>query len=216
MNVWVLLVQCFFLLAVCHTDRCAYFLWYYFMADTNTLDSCWNILGFAIRMGQSIGLHVESSTSIEDRPHRRRTWYAMYVLDRLLALQLGRPMAIHEVDFQVKLPSLSDQSPFLPSGHSEDSQVGPAAHSQMMGYFLEVIRFSHIVGQVIQILYRPSQIDQSPDHMLHSASSLDQLLLEWKASLPRHLRFDMGHTFEKSMSFKRQVSDFNPLELYRY
>ncbi|KAJ5659474.1 hypothetical protein N7507_005925 [Penicillium longicatenatum] len=186
MSIWTLLVQCFFLLAVCHTDR------------------CWNILGFAIRMGQSIGLHVESFPSIADRPHWRRTWYAMYVLDRLLALQLGRPMAIHEVDFQVELPSLGDQSAFLPSGHSEDSQVGPVAHSQKMSYFLEVIRFSHIVGQVIQMLYRPSQIDLSPDNMLHSASSLDQRLLEWKVSLPRHLRFDMGHTFEKSMSFKRQ------------
>lgn len=54
-DVWILLVQCFFLLAVCHTDR------------------CWNTLGFAIRMGQSIGLHVESSPSYNPKLRGHRT-----------------------------------------------------------------------------------------------------------------------------------------------
>ncbi|KAJ5732729.1 hypothetical protein N7493_004210 [Penicillium malachiteum] len=111
-------------------------------------------------------------------------------------------MAIHEFDFQVELPAANDQTPFLPSGESDCP--GPVAQDHMMDYFLEVIRFSHIVGQVIRVLYRPSQIDLSPDQILQSASDLDKRLIGWKAKLPRHLRFDLGHTFEKSMSFKRQ------------
>ncbi|KAL4781663.1 fungal-specific transcription factor domain-containing protein [Aspergillus varians] len=190
-NIWILLVQCFFLLAVCHTDR------------------CWNTLGFAIRMGQSLGLHVENSPNctssqeswMRDRAHWRRTWYSMYVLDRLLALQLGRPMAIHEADFQVDLPSLTDDAPFSPITDDDNSN---RASGHMMDYFLAVIRFSHILGLVIQELYRPSQVDLSPDQMLHSTAGLDQHLAQWKLNLPRHLRFDLGHTFEKSVSFKRQ------------
>ncbi|KAE8168167.1 fungal-specific transcription factor domain-containing protein [Aspergillus tamarii] len=190
-SIWVLLVQCFFLLAICQTDR------------------CWNTLGLAIRMGQSIGLHVEASstgstqeTSTECRSQQRRTWYSMYVLDRLLALQLGRPMAIHEGDSHVELPSLQDQSAFAMDTNEhtlDDTHV-----SSMMAYFRAVICFSSIVSQVICELYRPSQIDLRPDQMLHSASSLDQQLAQWKESLARHLRFDRGHTFEKSISFKRQ------------
>ncbi|KAJ5296211.1 hypothetical protein N7508_011032 [Penicillium antarcticum] len=190
MNIWVLLVQCFFLLAVCHTDR------------------CWNTLGFAIRMGQSIGLHVESSTGCKsemDRANWRRTWYSMYVLDRLLALQLGRPMAIHEADFHVELPSAIDEAPWGSLGNEGPIATRPSERGCMMEYFLEVIRFSHIVGLVIRGLYQPSQVDLSPDIMLHSASGLDRRLNEWKDSLPRNLRFDLGHTFEKSISFKRQV-----------
>ncbi|KAL4807475.1 hypothetical protein BDV18DRAFT_158694 [Aspergillus unguis] len=186
-NIWGLLVQCFFLLAVCHTDR------------------CWNTLGFAIRMGQSIGLHLENSPNcpsstqswLKDRAHWRRTWYSMYVLDRLLALQLGRPMAIHEPDFQVELPSTTDESPFNPG-------TSDASSGHMMDYFLAVIRFSHIIGLVVREIYRPSQIDTSPDQMLHITAALDTRLTEWKLRLPRHLRFDLGHTFEKSVSFKRQ------------
>lgn len=176
----------------------------------NGVGSCWNTLGLAIRMGQSIGLHVEASstgstqeTSMECRSQQRRTWYSMYVLDRLLALQLGRPMAIHEGDSHVELPSLQDQSAFAMDTNEhtlDDTHV-----SSMMAYFRAVICFSSIVSQVICELYRPSQIDLRPDQMLHSASSLDQQLAQWKESLARHLRFDRGHTFEKSISFKRQV-----------
>ncbi|KAE8341155.1 fungal-specific transcription factor domain-containing protein [Aspergillus arachidicola] len=190
-SIWVLLVQCFFLLAICHTDH------------------CWNTLGLAIRMGQSIGLHVETSStgssqesSIGSRSQQRRTWYSMYVLDRLLALQLGRPMAIHEEDCQVEMPSLGDQSAFVKDAN--EPTLGDNHVSSIMAYFRAVICFSSIVSQVIRELYRPSQIDLGPDQMLHSASSLDQQLAQWKESLPRHLRFDRGHTFERSISFKRQ------------
>lgn len=80
---------------------------------------CWNTLGLAICMGQIIGLHIESSSCYNpkwmgdsvSRDHRQ-TWYSMYVLGRLLALQFGRPMAIHEADFNVELPSYHDQSAF--------------------------------------------------------------------------------------------------------
>lgn len=175
---------------------------------------CWNTLGFAIRMGQSIGLHVENSPNcssskelwMKDRAHWRRTWYSMYVLDRLLALQLGRPMAIHEADFQVDLPSITDDAPFSSATGDATNRESHQAHGHMMDYFVSVICFSHILGLVIRELYRPSQIDTSPDQMLHSTASLDQRLIEWKLNLPRHLRFDLGHTFEKSVSFKRQVS----------
>ncbi|KAE8383902.1 fungal-specific transcription factor domain-containing protein [Aspergillus bertholletiae] len=193
-NIWNLLVQCFFLLAVCHTDR------------------CWNTLGFAIRMGHSIGLHVENSPNcplskepwIKDRSHWRRTWYSMYVLDRLLALQLGRPMAIHEADFHVDLPSTTDDAPFSPGSDDIASQESNRVCGHMMDYFIAVIDFSCILGLVTRELYRPSQIDISPEQMLHSTATLDHRLTEWKLHLPRHLRFDLGHTFEKSVSFKRQ------------
>lgn len=166
-------------------------------------------------MGQSIGLHVESPSTVSsrqswmtDRDHKRRTWYSMYVLDRLLALQLGRPMAIHEAEFQVELPSVNDQSPFISSSHEDSGSGSAAEHGCTMAYFLQVIQFSHIVGLVIHNIYRPTQVDLSPDQMLQSASTLDQSLLDWKMKLPRHLRFDLGHTFEKSLSYKRQVSVF--------
>ena len=178
-------------------------------------------------MGQSIGLHVEFSRLRHARPPdlaecetRRRVWYSMYVLDRLLALQLGRPFAMHETDFDVKLPYRIKTSSFdAVNTHSFEDQVeGKDKNSKdknegkkeqdtsVMDYFLSVIQFSHIVSQVIRELYHPTQVEFSAESMLLSTSDLDRSLVAWRAGLPRHLRYDLGHTFEKSVTFKRQVA----------
>lgn len=186
-------------------------------------------------MSQGIGLHVSTfqgarATSSEkvENELRRRTWYSIYVLDRLLALQLGRPVGIHTGDFDVEVPSRDEMETINTSsdhpspsrsneeeesdGREEGQQVGSISKSDgreerasFMEYFLNVIQFSHILGRVIKELYHPTQVESSPESMLLSTSSLDQSLREWNLNLPRHLRFDLGHTFEKSIIFKRQV-----------
>lgn len=133
----------------------------------------------------------------------RRTWYSLYVLDRLLALQLGRPVAIHEDEYYVNLPSKSEENSFLFNG--EPNQISSDKTSSSIDYFVSVIKFSKILGQVISDLYRPSQIAIEPDQMLLNTMTLDEKLIKWKLCLPRHLRFDLGHTFEKSMILKRQA-----------
>lgn len=132
----------------------------------------------------------------------RRTWHSLYVLDRLLSLQLGRPSAIRNRDFNVNLPSRFDDAEFdLASDRIPDS---PSSNQPKSGdYFIAVIRFSVIIGHVMRDLYRPSMIDYSED-MLARTDRLDAELLNWKAQLPRWLRFDRGHTFEQSTIFKKQ------------
>ena len=184
-------------------------------------------------MGQSIGLHVDAAYKEEsgnpkliDHELRRRTWYSMFVLDRLLALQLGRPTAIHETDFAVMLPSRDEIPDIDINSEPELSQMDlradrnkesaripdesimrtfPEREPSMIDYFLCVIQFSHILGQVLRELYHPTQVESPPEEMLLSASAIDKSLSAWRNSLPYHLRYDLGHTFEKSRMFKRQV-----------
>jgi hypothetical protein len=131
---------------------------------------------------------------------RRRLWYSIYVLDRLLALQLGRPPAIHDDDCHIPLPSRIDDAKFDwdAETYPPDTEEGPSTGD----YFLCVIEFSKIVGFVLRDLYYPRR--EKKDELL-STRTLDQRLTEWKHSLPRTLRFHIGHTFEKSIIFKRQV-----------
>ena len=127
-------------------------------------------------------------------------WYSIYVLDRLLALQLGRPPAIHDDDCHMSLPSRIDDAEF-----DWDTDVYPVAAdgtASIGDYFLCVIEFSSIVGSVLRGLYGPKR-DQRDE--LVSTRKLDKQLLDWKRRLPRALKFDIGHTFEKSILFKRQV-----------
>ncbi|KAH8882103.1 hypothetical protein GQ53DRAFT_701463, partial [Thozetella sp. PMI_491] len=188
-QVSLLLAQCFYFLAVCQTD------------------SCWTALGLAVRTAQSIGLHVENDGRITSPPvsrieieKRRRLWYSIYVLDRLLALQLGRPPAIHDEDCRVPLPSRAADADIDWDGDNvAEAQDGPSGGD----YFLTMIAFSTIVGRVLRELSSPEQSYATPEGLVRT-QVLDKLLLNWKLGLPRTLRFDLAHAFEKSVTFKRQ------------
>ncbi|KAF5976455.1 acu-15-like transcriptional activator [Fusarium bulbicola] len=77
-------------------------------------------------------------------------------------------------------------------------------------YHLEVTSFSKIVSQVLRDLYSP-RAGQSLTSDLFNTKELDLKLLHWKLSLPRTLRFDLGHAFDKSFIFKRQYHHLRAL-----
>lgn len=130
---------------------------------------------------------------------RRRVWYCLYILDQLVALQLSRPPAIRQGDFNVSLPARSDDVP------SSDQTGTTTEKDPWIGdYFVSMIQFSHIIGQVLRNLYSPMGALLN-EATLSTIERFDQTLLEWKLNLPRSLRFDLGHTFEKSVTFRRQV-----------
>lgn len=174
-----------------------------------TFSRCWITLGLAVRIAQSIGLHVEPKSQASPTGQvfvsaetNRRIWYSIYVLDRLLALQLGRPPAIHDDTCYLRLPSrLHDADVDWESADTGNPETsGPTTGD----YFLHVIALSRIIGYVLRDLYSPHG-ERISTSGLRSTGSLDKKLLEWKASLPRALRFDFGHAFEPSTVFKKQV-----------
>lgn len=166
----------------------------------------------AIRLAQSVGLHVNlqavktdrdaGESESETQETRRRVWYSLYVLDRLIALQLGRPPAIFDEDCFVSQPSRKDDlvrnedaGPLIPGVTSEAESVGE--------YFVRVIEFSSILGRALRALCDPRR---NFVEKLEGTAELDEAILAWKQGLPRYLRFDYGHAFEKSVTFKRQAS----------
>ena len=159
-------------------------------------------------MAQSIGLHVEqpdAETPAVARglqlERRRRVWYCIYVLDCLVSLQLGRPPAIHTDYFDVPLPSRVSDADIAWDGDGIPANFeGPSVGD----YHLAVISFSRIISQVLQDLHSTKGgHDVSRD--LLNTKQLDHQLIQWKHALPRKLRFDLGHTFDKCFIFKRQV-----------
>lgn len=167
-------------------------------------------LGLAVRISQSIGLHVETTSPIllEGQASliaetRRRVWYSIYVLDRLVSLQLGRPPAVHDDTSYVRLPSRLDDADIDWEGDSP--QLLEPNDPTTGDYFLSVISLSKIIGYVLRDLYAP-QGERISMGGLRSTGLLDKQLLEWKCGLPRPLRFDFGHAFETSTVFKKQVS----------
>ncbi|KAK5189305.1 hypothetical protein LTR96_010909 [Exophiala xenobiotica] len=186
-HVCALLAQCFYLLATCQTDR------------------CWTTLGLAVRIAQSIGLHVEEDhragreAALVPQEMCRRVWYSLFVLDRLLALQLGRPPALGDGDFNVRLPSRQSDADLV----DPDPQRDIHREDWVGDYFIAMIRFSEIIGRVFSSLYGPTKAEDV-GLILSSIDRLDLELLRWRSDLRRNLRFDLSHTFKSSIIYKRQ------------
>ena len=154
---------------------------------------CQNLLGFTIRIAHGIGLHVaeqEEGLLRDEIEHRRKVWYCLYILDRLVALQLGGAVMIRDSDFTVDLPS-------------ETIDIGSL--SPEISYLRHTAGLSKIIGEVIDRIYRPGQAAIHLDQLLETVSALDSMLLSWRNQLPPHLRFFNAHPFENNVMFKRQV-----------
>ncbi|KAL8906436.1 MAG: hypothetical protein Q9207_002025 [Kuettlingeria erythrocarpa] len=77
-----------------------------FLVESNHKSAGWTWLGVAARIGQDIGLHVPDVKGpflyqVTNRP----VWWTVYVCDRLLSLELGRPCMINDNDCEMDVPS---------------------------------------------------------------------------------------------------------------
>lgn len=67
--------------------------------------SVWHLLGSAMRLATSLGLHkARSAISLVDGEMAKRAFWSLYNLDRLIAVTLGRPLGIADDDISVGLP----------------------------------------------------------------------------------------------------------------
>lgn len=107
-----------------------------FLMETNLKSASWTWHGSAVRICQDIGLHSESGPwpTIEGEM-RKRTWWGIYTWDRLISLELGRPMMIEDEDCDVSLPTAIDDTYIteggmvVPNGaHVETTLLLPTIH----------------------------------------------------------------------------------------
>jgi hypothetical protein len=89
--------------------------------EMNLKSAAWTWLGKALRSAQDLDLHLEVGLrSRVEADMRRRVWWAAYILDRTLSLDLGRPFLIDDADCDVALPEpyddhfLEAEGPMLP------------------------------------------------------------------------------------------------------
>ncbi|KAB5585716.1 fungal-specific transcription factor domain-containing protein [Coniochaeta sp. 2T2.1] len=81
----------------------------YFLSEMNMKSAARTWLGKSVTVGQDLGLHLElGQWPIIEGEMRKRTWWAIYILDQSLALELGRPSLIDDSDCDVSLPTPVD------------------------------------------------------------------------------------------------------------
>lgn len=201
----VLTVQCFLILGQ-------------YLQSTNDPQQCWIITGLALRIAQSLGLHLPSTTDhIQDTQKKgmlRRVWYGCVLMDRALSMTFGRPaMITTEAATSVPPPPAhEDISNCGCSGATFDQNEVPFD----LHFFLESIKLYEILNQILLTLYTPSPREASADDpyeiyfggsdatKIAAVFELDQKLLRWSRDLPSHLKYDKNT--EKHAVHARQAN----------
>lgn len=139
----------------------------------------WHMVGQAIRMAQSIGLHAfatkQCPTQDTDRANypetlHERLWWSCYAFENLMQLECGRPSIIGKSH---------DYPSFNYSARPGSNQEIP--------YFRAWINLTGIMGQISTHLYS-HRIEGGSAELLGEVARLDQVLIEWESSLPDILK----------------------------
>ncbi|KII95791.1 hypothetical protein PLICRDRAFT_34739 [Plicaturopsis crispa FD-325 SS-3] len=169
-------VQCFILMAS-------------FLCSVNCLPQAWLLVGQAVRTAQDLGFHRSPRrlliTSIE-KETRRKIWWGVYSLDRMLALSLGRPLGIEDADCDVEWPVDVDDEE-LPE-YFDGAQPQRKYPSLMTGY-IALTQLYQIAGRVLREVY---DIELCKDHLeeqkkaqlQRTVEELDSQLNKWCDDLP--------------------------------
>ncbi|KAI7824606.1 fungal-specific transcription factor domain-containing protein [Gamsiella multidivaricata] len=166
----------------------------------------WLYVGMAIRMAQDLGLNKESSDQEQARNRlqcelRKRTWWSVYVVERLVCAGLGKPLAITHKDSEASYPQYVDDEDEATAGRSLTVQ------STCISNFVHLITLSKIQGNVLEYIKAkygsPSKSDKGirtpcigseqeqdcgVDTSAARFSCLDKSLTQWRQSLPESLQ----------------------------
>ncbi|KAJ6031775.1 hypothetical protein N7540_002507 [Penicillium herquei] len=94
-----------------------------FLYEVNSKSASWVWIGSAVRVAQEIGLHIESGPwhPLEGEM-RKRLWWGLYTWDRLLALEMGKPVLINDQDCDIDLPCPVDDQYINEGGNIPETQ----------------------------------------------------------------------------------------------
>ncbi|XP_044722134.1 fungal specific transcription factor domain-containing protein [Hirsutella rhossiliensis] len=158
----------------------------YFMQNMNRRDAAFQYVGRALRMAISLGLHQEVSPGAATaagagadeaaaREHRRRVWWSVYSLDRILCAKSGNPLTIQDDDIGVDQPA--------PLAGADDAASCPAV---MLRHYTQL---SRILGRIHTTIYRRAA-PRSGRSLMASVQSIVLALSRWHRELPDRLRFE--------------------------
>ncbi|KAJ7117381.1 fungal-specific transcription factor domain-containing protein [Mycena crocata] len=175
-NTQIAHVQCFILLSS-------------FLCSVNCLPQAWILVGQAVRTGQDLGLHRSPRRLVItpiDKETRRKVWWGVYSLDRMLALALGRPLGINDSDCDVEYPVEVDDE-YLPEYFS--GATLPQRQPSLMTGSVALMGLYKLAGRVLREVYA---LDNCKDHLepdrkaelQRTVESLDAELTKWCDDLP--------------------------------
>lgn len=149
-----------------------------YMQNLNRKDAAFLYIGLALRMAISLGLHQEvedPGIDLVEREHRRRVWWSVYSMDRIISVKSGNPISIHDEDINVAMPSaISGADPNMST-------------PRVLAHYTQL---SRILGNIGATVYRKKH--KSGTSLLASVQEIMNDLADWVKEVPPELRIDFS------------------------
>ncbi|KAJ7187374.1 fungal-specific transcription factor domain-containing protein, partial [Mycena filopes] len=165
-----------------------------FLEGSAAPQACWTLIGFGLRLAQDIGAHRRKSAhdvpSVEGELRKRAFWVLVY-MDRLMSAGTGRPCAMEESDLDVELPIECDDEFWE---HPTRPFEQPPGVPSRVTFFNTILKLSHLLAFSLKMLYplNKTRAVFSFDTVFEEtlAAELDSALNNWHERIPAHLRWD--------------------------
>ncbi|PGH21531.1 hypothetical protein AJ80_03199 [Polytolypa hystricis UAMH7299] len=182
-----------------------------FLLAISNLEAAWRSVGLAIRVAQSLHLHLASGSQHlprrEDRELARRVWHSCMVLERSIAINQGSmPLTKHPFKAPLPTPLENEYVDVIFGGEPASQSDRPS----IIEFFTATARLYERVEDVVALqdeLRLTSGISPHKKLLSFDTQTLhdaDRLLCNWQAALPPFLQPDANHEILKNPIALRQ------------
>ncbi|GAM83812.1 hypothetical protein ANO11243_018020 [Dothideomycetidae sp. 11243] len=152
--------------------------------------SMWHLVGVAARLCIELGLHREAGypldpavagrAAFEEQEVRRRCFWTLVSMDRIVSILLGRPFAIRDEDIDTALPREEVASPGV-----QQQQVGNVTTTRL-AVFNKIVEYRLLCGDISSCLHgkRARRTAHEGDGVWPLMQTLARQLHEWHESVP--------------------------------
>lgn len=169
---------------------------YLFRLDAH--GSAEKILALAISHAHHLGLQRErvvSAMSEFQSEMARRLWWCIYLLDRRLAIETGRPFLIQDINVDVGLPgNVSDEWLTTHKTTQLETRLNTSAKAQIptsVPYLIAMTSYSKVIGKVWEALYGATTSEATPSPLLNEY--LEHLTTQSQKGLQKEFTHDPYH-----------------------
>ncbi|KAJ6544038.1 fungal-specific transcription factor domain-containing protein [Mycena capillaripes] len=166
---------------------------------------CPNEIGFGLRRAQDVGAHRRSNQNhpTAENEQWKRVFWVLLCLDRIFGTFAGRPLAMHDQDFDQDLPiEVDDEYWDLPEPRNFKQ---PQDQPSDIAYFICHAKLLEIQAAVTIAIYSPKKPRNLFGHPFPPTDAqcivaFDSALNYWLSNVPEHLRWDPDRKNKLHMS----------------
>ncbi|RSL59570.1 hypothetical protein CEP54_007248 [Fusarium duplospermum] len=144
----------------------------------------WFLVGMATRI--ALGMGLQSSSSCEGLPFdviekRKRVFFSLYMMDRVVSTALGRPFAVHDDDIDILPFAAVDDENIKPDGIQPQTSLNPS----IMAIPLHILALRRISSKINRQVYsNPDTPRLTLAEREEIIRSLHKELIQWRRDMP--------------------------------